>query len=129
MSMDTNTTTVLTLLIAGAGTAFSAYVALAQAKLATKVSSVVGKVDTVAADVLRVEKATNSHTDLLVQATRLASHAAGKDEGRLEQREAQISAKEGEIPTVPLDMPPPVQPVVSPIVAPPPEGLGSSPHD
>lgn len=36
------------------------------------------KIDVVASDVLRVEKATNSHTDKLVEATDKASRAAGK---------------------------------------------------
>lgn len=44
------------------------------------------KVDTVAVDVLKVEKATNSHTDLLVNATTAASHAEGKQEERNESR-------------------------------------------
>jgi hypothetical protein len=42
-------------------------------------------IETVASDVLRVEKATNSMKDQLIAATRTAAHAEGMDQQRTDQ--------------------------------------------
>ena len=77
--MDQNTKDVLMILIPALSALGTLYVAAITAR--TK-----ALVDSVAADVLRVEKATNSHTDLLVAATQRAAHAQGKQEERNERR-------------------------------------------
>lgn len=71
--------------------AFSAWIAFKMAQIKGGMETMANKVDTVAGDVLRVEKATNSHTDLLIAATKIASHAEGMNQERVEQvaREAQ----------------------------------------
>ena len=81
--MDQNTRDVLFLTVPLAGSAFAAWISY-RAKVSADGAREDVKV--VAADVLRVEKATNSHTDLLVAATKAASHAEGKEEERVEQR-------------------------------------------
>jgi hypothetical protein len=77
--MDQNTKDVLMLLIPAASAVAASYAAFKVAKLNTQV-------DRVEDNVQRVEKATNSHTDLLVAATSVAAHSAGKEEERIERR-------------------------------------------
>lgn len=71
--MDQNTKDVLMVTVPLAGTALSAWIAY--------------KVQSVASNVLRVEKATNGHTEMLVAATKAAAHGEGKEEERVEQRQ------------------------------------------
>lgn len=89
--MDQNTREVLTLVIPLLGTAFTGWIGYKMATLKTRVEGVVSKLDSVAIQVDQVEKATNSHTDLLVRATKAASHG----EGMLQER-AEAAARTAE---------------------------------
>jgi hypothetical protein len=80
MEMDDNTKEVLILLLQTVSTAFLAY-------LAWQVPKARNKLNAVANDVLRVEKATNSHATQLNEAIAAASHAKGVEQERDRQAE------------------------------------------